>query len=121
MLTQMTLVGRACAEPKLIETQSGSHMCRVRVATNHVKRGEKIASFWSVLAFGKRAQLLAGSLKKGARVAITGPVCQDAWTNRDGKEVQTVEVIAEQVTIIDWPETLTTTGEPQTIDEAIPF
>jgi single-strand DNA-binding protein len=121
MLTQMTVIGRACSDPKLIETQSGSFMCRARVATNHTRKGEKRASFWSVVAFGKRAELLAGHLKKGARVAITGPVSQDEWTNREGQKTLSVEIIAEQVTILDWPETLTTSGEPQTTDEAIPF
>ena len=65
--------------------------------------------------------MLAAPLKKGARVAITGPVSQDQWTNREGQKTMSVEIIAEQVTILDWPETLTTNGEPQTPDEAIPF
>ena len=121
MLTQMTVIGRACSDPKLVETSGGSFMTRVRVATNHTKRGEKRASFWSVVAFGKRAEVLATHLKKGARVAITGPVSQDQWTNREGQKTMSVEIIAEQVTILDWPETLTTNGEPQTPDEAIPF
>jgi single-strand DNA-binding protein len=92
-----------------------------RVATNHTRKGEKRASFWSVVAFGKRAEILAAHLKRGARVAITGPVSQDQWTNREGQKTMTVEIVAEQVTIIDWPETLTISGEPEPIDEAIPF
>ena len=117
MLTQMTVIGRACSDPKLVETSGGSFMTRARVATNHTRKGEKRASFWSVVAFGKRAEIL----KKGARVAITGPVSQDEWTNREGQKTTTVEIVAEQVTILDWPETLTTSGKPQTTDEAIPF
>lgn len=122
MLAQMTVIGRACADPNLIETKTGTMMCRVRLATNHTKRGEKVASFWSVVAFGKRAELLAGNLKKGARVAIVGPASIEEWTNKEGNTATSVEIVCEQCTILDWPEMRESRpGENEHADDVIPF
>ena len=51
--------------------------------------------FFNVLAWDKTAELIGKFAKKGSRLLIDGRLQTSKYTNKDGVEVQSVEVIVE--------------------------
>lgn len=54
------------------------------------------ADFISCIAFGKAAEFAEKYLKKGTKIAIAGRIQTGHYTNQEGKEVYTTDIIVEE-------------------------
>jgi single-strand DNA-binding protein len=88
------LVGRLTADPKLRTTKSGLPVSTIRIAVN-VPDAE--ATFHNVVVWKRTAEVVCQYLKKGRLVEVTGRVQERTWTDKDGNERTTPEVIAYRV------------------------
>ena len=91
------LRGRLCADPQLRHTAtSGKPVVNLRIAVND---GDE-ATFHTVVAWGRTAEVVAKFLKKGRLVEIEGHPAVCTWTDQDGNERQSEEINAFRVTFL---------------------
>ena len=98
----ITIVGNITRDPELRYTPSGQANVRLGVAVNRKwqdrSSGEwqEATSFFDVIAWRELAENVNESLKKGARVIVTGRLEQRTW-EQEGNKRSVVEIIADEV------------------------
>ena len=96
------LCGTLGADPELRVGQSGSSVCKLRIATDKSvkKRGsdtyEKTVAWHSVVVFGKRGEFVASDCAKGDRVTVRGELSTRSY-EKNGQKVWTTEIVADTV------------------------
>jgi single-strand DNA-binding protein len=90
----VTLTGRLTADPILRRTQTGIAVTNFRLAVNH---DDGTATFHSVVAWKRTAEVVAQFLKKGRLVEVTGHERTRTWTDKDENERESVEINAYRV------------------------
>jgi single-strand DNA-binding protein len=98
----ITIVGNITRDPELRYTPSGQANVRLGVAVNRrwQDRGSgewnEATSFFDVIAWRELAENVNESLKKGARVIVTGRLEQRTW-EQEGNKRSVVEIIADEI------------------------
>ena len=69
-----TIAGNLGKDAELKTTQTGDQLCRFSVAVTTGWGDRKATTWWDVTRWGKGADKLAGFLKKGAKVAVSGEI-----------------------------------------------
>jgi single-strand DNA-binding protein len=98
----ITIVGNITRDPELRFTPSGQANARLGVAVNRrwqdKNSGEwqEATSFFDVICWRELAENVSESLKRGARVIVTGRLEQRTW-EQEGNKRSVVEIIADEV------------------------
>ena len=95
----MILVGRLTKDPELRSTASGIPVCSFTMACDRrfVNQGEeRKADFINCIAWQKSAESIAQYFKKGHRIALEGSIQTRSWTDNEGKNRYSTEVVVEQ-------------------------
>ena len=97
------LIGRLVRDPELSYTTTGTAICKFTIAVDRpVKAGEeKTADFIRITAFNSQAENTNRYLKKGSKCAVNGKIQTGSYKDRDGRTVNTVDVIASNVEFLD--------------------
>jgi single-strand DNA-binding protein len=94
------LVGR---DPELRHSQNGNAIVNLSVATNdRYKVGDewKDRTEWHrVVVFGKSAEYLATAVGKGTMVVVEGRLQTRKWTDKQGVERYTTEIVGMNVIV----------------------
>jgi single-strand DNA-binding protein len=78
---EAAFIGRVGSDPELRTSQAGKPWMKLIVAV-----GSDDATQWvKVVAFGARAEALAGTLLKGDRAYVEGTIRLETWTDKEGK------------------------------------
>ena len=95
-MNRWTGTGHLTRDPKLLETDSGTAICTLRVA---VKRAGKNGrdGYFEVKCFDGQAHACVDYLKAGREVAIDGRLLFDEFQTQDGAYASRVYVVAERV------------------------
>ncbi|MYX36750.1 MULTISPECIES: single-stranded DNA-binding protein [unclassified Streptomyces] len=102
--TTLTLAGNLVDDPELRFTPAGHAVAKFRVAstprtfdkqTNEWKDGDSL--FLTVSCWRKLAENVAESLKRGARVIVTGRLTQRSYDDREGVKRTVYEIEADDV------------------------
>lgn len=101
MINSVVLVGRLCAAPELKKTQSGKSVCSVNVASDSGLGSAKKTLFIRVTSWNSTAEALCRCCHKGSLVGIEGELNQNEYTNKDGKKVSSIEVIARNIQFLE--------------------
>lgn len=100
-MNKVILMGRLTRDPEVRYSQGSSQtaVARFSVAVDRrFKRdGEPDADFFNCTAFGRQAEFVERYLHKGTKILLTGRIQNDNYTNRDGQQVYSVRVIAEEI------------------------
>jgi single-strand DNA-binding protein len=95
------LVGHLGADPETKTASSGLAIASLRVATSErVKDGDswKDHTEWHrVVCFGKTAENVGKYLTKGRQVYVEGRIRTQKWTDKEGRDRYTTEIVADQV------------------------
>lgn len=67
-----TVIGNLGADGELKTSQGGASFLKLRVGTSFKQKGEELTTWVGGTVFGKRGETLAGMLRKGEKVALTG-------------------------------------------------
>lgn len=97
-MNKVILIGRLTRDPEVRYAQgNGTAVARYTLAVDRrFKRdGEASADFIGCVVFGKAAEFAEKYLRQGMKIAISGRIQTDSYTNRDGAKVYTTEVVAE--------------------------
>ena len=94
-MNKVILSGNMTRDVEVRYTQGGKAYARFGIAVNRPYSKDKAVDFFNVTAWDKTAEFLSKYCKKGSRLLIDGRLQTSKYTNKDGVEVQSVEVIVE--------------------------
>src|SRR5438874_2586224 len=102
MLNKIMLIGNLGKDPELNVTSDGTPVTRFSLAVNRTTKtstGEKKeeTDWFNVVAWRQLAELCERYLHKGSKVYIEGRLTQRKYTDREGVQRTSVEVIASDV------------------------
>ena len=102
-MNKALLVGRITTKPELRTTSSGIPFTRFSVAINRpfTNNGERTADFINILVWRKQAENVCNFLDKGSQVAIEGRIQTGSYTDKDGNNRTSFEVVADNVQFLD--------------------
>lgn len=106
MLNMVMLIGFLTRDPELKYSQSGVPICNFSVATNesYIDRdGKKIekTEFHRIVTYQRQAETCGQYLAKGSKVLIIGKLQTRKWTDQQGQDRYTTEIIASRVQFLD--------------------
>lgn len=119
-MNNLNLIGRLVRDVELkVLKNSDNHVVSFTVAfDNYISKEEKTTSFIPCVAFNKNAEIIAKYVKKGDLIALSGRLNQRSYKNKEGKEVNVIEVIVNNVDLIQ-PKKSTNKVDEE--DQEIPF
>lgn len=99
-MNKVSLTGRIANDLNLRKTRDGVSVLAFNLA---VKRPYKkdTTDFIKVSCFRQNADYLNQYAKKGTLIGVTGILMTNSYTNRDGNNVTSTEVAAEEVEILE--------------------
>lgn len=109
-INNITLSGRITQDIKLGYVGNSMAMAKFSVAVNRSVKGadgqwQDVASFVDVTAWGKTAERLNQTARKGTKVLIVGRIEQQTWTDKQTNQQKSkVAVIADRVELIAVPQ-----------------
>lgn len=129
-MNKVILMGRLTREPEIRYTKDDLKMARYTLAVD--RKSGKDADFISCVAFSKAADFAEKYLSRGTKIAIVGRVQTGSYENKDGRKVNTFDVIVEDQ---EFAESKSATQEdketkasengfihiPDGIDDGLPF
>lgn len=101
-MNKIILLGRLTRNPEVRYSsgEKSTAISRFTLAVNrkYVKENDEIkADFFNCTAFGKQGEFVEKYLKQGTKVALSGRVQNDNYTNREGQKVYSVQIIVEEI------------------------
>ncbi|MDH4059519.1 MAG: single-stranded DNA-binding protein [Aquincola sp.] len=105
-VNKVILIGNLGRDPEVRYAPSGSAICNVTIATSRQWKdktsGERQEETeWHRVVFYDRLAEIAGEyLKKGRPVYVEGRLKTRKWTDKDGVEKYTTEIVADQMQLL---------------------
>lgn len=99
------VIGNLGKDPECRQTQSGQSVAGFSVATkeSYTKDNQKVekTEWHKIVAWGKTAELVGKYLRKGSGVYVEGKLQTRKYTDKDGVERYTTEIVAQSVQFMD--------------------
>jgi single-strand DNA-binding protein len=105
-VNKVILIGNLGRDPETRYTPAGSAVCNISVATTrswkNKESGEKVeeTEWHRVVFFDRLAEVAGEYLRKGRQVYIEGRLKTRKWTDKEGVEKYTTEIVAEQMQML---------------------
>jgi len=105
-INKVILIGNLGRDPEVRYTPSGAAVCNVTIATSRNWKdktsGEKVEETeWHRVVFYDRLAEIAGEyLKKGRSVYVEGRLKTRKWTDKDGVDKYTTEIVADNMQML---------------------
>ncbi len=101
-LNKVMIIGNLGADPEVRHTQSGATVCNLRVATTDRwtdKSGEKQerTEWHNIVVWGRTAENCGQFLSKGRSVFIEGRIQSSEYTDKDGNQRRSFDIVANTV------------------------
>lgn len=106
-LNRVMLIGNLTRDPELRYTPQGTPVCTFGLATNRswqpASGGERQeeTEFHRVVAWNKLAELCNELLFKGRKVYLEGRIQTRGWTDAQGTEKTTTEIVIDNMIVLD--------------------
>lgn len=105
-VNKVILIGNVGADPETRHMPNGDAVTNVRLATSETWRDKQSGeqqerTEWHRLVFFRRLAEIAGQyLRKGSQCYIEGRIHTNKWTDRDGKDRYTTEIVVDQMNML---------------------
>ncbi|MCY3572285.1 MAG: single-stranded DNA-binding protein [Chloroflexi bacterium] len=97
-INRVELLGRVGSDPELRQTQGGTAVVQLRLATDRRRENGNDETDWhTVVCWAKQAEAVAGYVRKGERVYVSGRLQQQSWETDAGERRSRTEVHASEV------------------------
>ena len=133
--------GRLTRDPEVrySQNENGTAVARFSLAVDRrfKREDEPDADFFNCICFGKQAEFCEKYLRKGTKMLVVGHIQNNNYTNKDGQQVYSVQVIVDELEFAESKNaqnnaTQTEASQPSdvgdgfmnisdTIDEELPF
>ena len=100
MLNKIFIMGRLTRDPELRRTQSGTAVTSFSLAVDRdfkSQSGEKETDFIDVVAWRSTAEFVAKYFTKGRMAVVEGRLQIRPWTDKDGNNRRSAEVVADNI------------------------
>jgi single-strand DNA-binding protein len=100
------IVGNLGADPEVRYTANGGAICNIRIATSEKwkdkQTGEDVerTEWHRVVLFGKLGEIAGEYLKKGKQVYIEGSLRTNKYTDKDGVERYSTDIVASEMQML---------------------
>jgi single-strand DNA-binding protein len=97
---KVIIQGNISSEVELKQTQSGTSVCSFNVAVNRFSKepDAKKVDFFTIVAWGAKAEFVSRYFKKGSPILVCGRLENREWQDKQGNKRISTEIIAEEVT-----------------------
>ncbi|MGY4826948.1 single-stranded DNA-binding protein [Sphaerotilaceae bacterium SBD11-9] len=105
-INKVILIGNLGRDPEVRYSPNGSAICNVTIATSRnwkdKNSGEKMeeTEWHRVVFFDRLAEIAGEYLKKGRPVYVEGRLKTRKWTDKDGVEKYTTEIMADNMQLL---------------------
>src|SRR5690606_4903541 len=103
------LVGNLGADPETRYTASGSAITSIRIATSEqwkdkqTGENQERTEWHRVKAFGRLAEIMGEYLRKGRQVYIEGSLRTEKYTDKEGIERYSTDIVASEMQMLGGP------------------
>jgi len=106
MLNKIQLIGNLGKDPEMSYTEAGAAVTKLSLAVNRRykdQEGERReeTTWFNVTAFKQLAELMNTYLHKGSKVYIEGRMTSRKYTDKEGIERTTWDVVANEMEMLD--------------------
>jgi single-strand DNA-binding protein len=104
-INRVVLIGRLTRDPELRTTSTGKNVVEFSIAVNkRIKPQEGAdADFFRIKAWGQTADYVNNYISKGRLVGVDGRLETRKWTDQNGANRETIEIVADNVNALDRP------------------
>jgi len=104
-VNKVILVGNLGNDPDTRYTQGGMAVTRISLATTTVRKDrdgntQERTEWHRVVFFGKLAEIANQYLRKGQSVYVEGAIRYDKYTNKDGIEKYSTDIVADEMQML---------------------
>ena len=104
-LNKVQIIGRLGGDPELRYTSSGQPVATFNVATSDTwndaqGQAQERTEWHRVVLWGKLGEIAGDYLRKGGKVYIEGRLQTNKWTDKNGNERETKEIIARDMILL---------------------
>ncbi len=100
-MNKVILMGRLTRDPEVRYSQGSNQtaVARFSIAVDRrfKREGQPDADFFNCTSFGRQAEFVERYLRKGTKILVSGNIQNDNYTNKDGQQVYSVRVIADEI------------------------
>lgn len=106
-LNKCLFIGRIAADIDCRYTQNGEQVANFPIAINerykdkHTNELREKTEYVRVVAFRKLAEIIGQYCKKGDQIYIEGKLQTRKWSDKNGQDHYTTEIIADSVQLLD--------------------
>jgi single-strand DNA-binding protein len=106
-VNKVILIGNLGADPEVRYMPSGGAVCTVSLATSTTWKDKETGNpqekteWHRVVFFRRLAEIVGEYLKKGSKIFVEGSLRSRKWTDKNGQERYTTEVIANDMQMLD--------------------
>ncbi|MBM4365497.1 MAG: single-stranded DNA-binding protein, partial [Deltaproteobacteria bacterium] len=102
MVNKVILIGNLGQDPEVRKTNSGNSVASLRLATAERFKADdgtwqERTEWHTVVAWGRTAENVGQYCKKGKQLFIEGRLQTRKWTDKEGKDRYSTEVVAEVI------------------------
>lgn len=97
-MNSVNLIGNIGHDLELRQTNNGKSVLNFNIAVNE---GQDRVNWFRITAWEKTAELINRYCGKGSKIGISGSLTTNKYTNNDGVEITSTEVIARMITFVD--------------------
>ena len=100
-VNKVTILGALGKDPEVRYTSNSKAIATISVATSYKAKDKEPETEWHrVVFFGRLAEIANEYLKKGSSVYVEGRLRTQKWTDKNGVERYTTEIVAEQMQML---------------------
>ena len=106
-INKVILIGNLGKDPEVRYSPNGGALANLTIATSESWKdkntGEQVdkTEWHRVVFFRRLAEVVGEYLKKGSKVYIEGKLQTRKWTDKDGKDQYTTEIVAREMQMLD--------------------
>jgi len=125
-LNKVMLIGRLGQDPEMRYTPSGKPLTKFQLAVNRswtsASKEKKTETEWfTIVAWGKLAEICNQYLNKGKQVYIEGRLHTRHWQDEDATKHYSVEIVAQEMIMLGSPDDPEDQGEEPITENDYPF
>lgn len=120
-VNKVILVGRAGRDPEARETGKGDTVANLSLATSSGYGDNEKTDWHRVTFFGKVADTVVQYVKKGQEIYIEGRISYSKYTDREGIEKYSTDIIAYSMQMGQKGNTPSSSQSPSSDDDDLPF
>ena len=97
MINKAIIIGNLVRDLELKKTNTGKSVVKFTIAVNDFNGN---ANYFDCVAWNKTAEFINSYASKGNKVCVEGRLSQRTYDNSEGKKVNVIEIVADQVELL---------------------